>query len=81
MAAELVQVRMTKSVDFASRGELVWMEPAMAQAIVGMSLAVVVREKAAEEVADGDGGEGDDQPAAGDSRSRKGKRPAGPEAG
>ena len=34
MAAELVQVRMTKNVDFASRGELVWMEPAMARAIV-----------------------------------------------
>jgi hypothetical protein len=81
MAAELVQVRMTKNVDFASRGELVWMEPAMARAIVGMSLAVVVREQKEEVPADGGEGDRDDQPAGGDSSGRKGKRPAGPAAG
>ena len=79
MAAELVQVRMTKNVDFASRGELIWLEPALARSIVGMSLAVVVREKQEEVAADGNSGEGDDQPTARDSSRREVKRARGPQ--
>jgi len=72
MAAELIQVRMTKSVDFASRGELIWMEPAMARSIVGMGLAVVTQEQ---EAASGGSGEGDGEPPAGNSPGGEGQRP------
>lgn len=76
MAAEgLVQVAMTKSVDFASKNELIWVEPEHAAALVEMRLARVVR--TAEVKADGDRGEGDGEQAAGDSAGGAGKRSRG----
>lgn len=79
MAAELIQVRMVTSVDFANAGELVWMEPVLAQGIIGAGLAVKVRER--EEVGSGGGREGDGEPGAGNGAGRTGKREGGKAAG
>jgi hypothetical protein len=75
MAAEveLVQVKMATSVDFANKGELVWMEPALAQGIIGAGLAVKVREKEVE-VPDAPSSEGDREPHAGNGAGSGRKR-------
>lgn len=74
MAADrLAQVRMLVSMDMANIGETVWLEEPFATGLVQEHLAKLTGE--VREADDGGGaGEGDGEPAGGDTGRRKGQR-------